>query len=128
MEVELAHIFETVLRVFVLKEISSVTADYFHQLRLKHQCKKLSSVVICVSYRPSECHLSRFENNLEPSYIDALLLNKPILILEDLNCNEIKRGSEAKSLENFMFEMNLEQSITTPTRITVNENEVMDMP
>jgi hypothetical protein len=46
-----------------------------------------------------------------------------ILIPGDLNCNLLKVCPEGSTLENFMFEMNLKQFITTPTRITdINES------
>jgi hypothetical protein len=68
------------IKVSKLKEISSVSENYFHQLWLKLQSKKLKSIVICISYRPSECPLSCLETNLKPSFVQALLLNKPIFI------------------------------------------------
>lgn len=115
------------IKVCVLKDISSVTADHFHQFWLKLQCKKLRSVVICVSYRPPECPTSCFETTLMPSYTQALMLNKPILILGDLNCNILKVCPEGTTLENFMLEMNLKQLITTPTRITDISESLLDV-
>ena len=58
----------------------------FHQLWINVQCKKLKSTIICVTYRPDDSPLSSFEEVLKPSYIQALLLDKPITILGDLNC------------------------------------------
>jgi hypothetical protein len=58
---------------------------------------------------------------LKPSFVQALLLNKvnkPIFILGDLNCNVMKDCPENTALGNFMFEINLNQLIITPTRIT----------
>ena len=51
-------------------------------------------------------------------FVQALLLNKPIFILGDLNCNVIKDCPENTALGNFMFQMNLNQLITKPTRFT----------
>ena len=82
---------------------------------------------MCVSYRPPDCPLSCFENNLKPSYTEALLLDKPIFILGDLNCNILKTGPESIALENFMYEMNLKQMITTPTRITDTCESLIDV-
>ena len=94
------------IKVSKLKEISSVSENYFHQLWLKLQSKKLKSIVICISYRPPECPLSCLETNLKPSFVQALLLNKPIFIFGDLNCNVMKDCPENTALGNFMFEMN----------------------
>ena len=62
------------IKVSKLKEISSISENYFHQLWLKLQSKKLKSIVICISYRPPECPLSCLETNLKPSFVQALLL------------------------------------------------------
>ena len=115
------------IKVSKLKEISSVSENYFHQLWLKLQSKKLKSIVICISYRPPECPLSCLETNLKSSFVQALLLNKPIFILGDLNCNVMKDCPENTALGNFMFEMNLNQLIITPTRITDTSESLIDV-
>ena len=115
------------IKVSKLKEISSVSENYFHQLWLKLQSKKSKSIVICISYRPPECPLSCLETNLKPSFVQALLLNKPIFILGDLNCNVMKDCPENTALGNFMLEMNLNQLITTPTRITDKSESLIDV-
>ena len=76
------------ITVTVLKEISHLSDNYFHQFWLKLQYRKLRSVVICISYRPPDCPLSFSEELLKPSYIQALTMNKPIVVLGDLNCNQ----------------------------------------
>ena len=61
-------------------------------------------MVICITYRSDDSPLNSFDEVLKPSkpYIQALLLNKPILILGDLNCNYLKKTySEFKALEKF---------------------------
>ena len=40
------------ITVTVLKDISHLSDNYFHQFWLKLQYRKLRSVVICISYRP----------------------------------------------------------------------------
>ena len=57
------------ITVTVLKDISNLSDNYFHQFWLKLQYRKLRSVVICISYRPPDCPLSFFEELLKPSYI-----------------------------------------------------------
>lgn len=71
-------------------------------------------MVICITYRSDDSPLNSFDGVLKPSkpYIQALLLNKPILILGDLNCNYLKKTySEFKALEKFYTEMNSIQLI-----------------
>lgn len=71
-------------------------------------------MVICITYRSDDSPLNFFDGVLKPSkpYIQALLLNKPILILGDLNCNYLKKTySEFKALEKFYTEMNSIQLI-----------------
>jgi hypothetical protein len=67
------------------------------------------------------------ETNLKPSFVQALLLNKPIFILGDLNCNVMKDCPENTALGNFMFEMKLNQLIITPTRITDTIESLIDV-
>ena len=115
------------ITVTVLKDISNLSDNYFHQFWLKPQYRKLRSVVICISYRPPDCLLSCFEELLKPSYIQALIMNKPIAVLGDLNCNILKESPESKALSNFLSETNLRQIITTPTRITDTCESLIDV-
>ena len=116
------------LKSSVLKELSSISERNFHQLWINVQCKKLKSTIICVTYRPDDSPLSSFEEVLKPSYIQALLLDKPITILGELNCDGLKKtGTEYKALEKFYTDMNLKQPITKPTRITATAQSLLDV-
>lgn len=56
------------------------------------------------------------------------MLNKPITILGDLNCDCLEKAcSEFKALEKFYTEMNLRQLITKPTRITAKTESLLDV-
>ena len=66
-------------------------------------------------------------NQLKTEFCPSLLLNKPIFILGDLNCNVMKDCPENTALGNFMFEMNLNQLIITPTRITDTSESLIDV-
>ena len=89
-------------KTVILKDLSYISERNFHQLWISVQCKKTKSVVICVTYRPDDSPLSSFDNVLKPSYIQALTLNKPIVILGDLNCDVLKQNCpETKALINF---------------------------
>ena len=73
-----------------------------------------------MTYCPDDSPLSSFEEVLKPSYIRALLLDKSITILSNLNCDGLqKTGTEYRALEKFYMDMNLKELITKPTRITV---------
>ena len=89
--------------------------------------QKLKSIIVCVSYRPPDSPLSSFEDLLKPSYIQALTLCKPIVILGDLNCNVLSENSESKALASFMSDVNLSQVITTPTTITDTSSLLIDV-
>ena len=115
------------ITVTVLKDISHLSDNYFHQFWLKLQCRKLRSVVICVSYRPPGCPVSCFEELLKPSYIQALTMNKPIAVLGDLNCNVLKESPESDALSNFLCKTILKQIITTPTGITDTCESLIDV-
>ena len=69
-------------------------------------------MVICITYRPDDSPLNSFDEVLKPSYIQALLLDQPILTLGDLNCNYLKKTCpEFKELEKFYTEVNSIQLI-----------------
>ena len=90
------------ISVTILKDISHVSLCHFQQLWLKLQSKKLKSVVFCVSYRPADSPFSCFEDLLKPNFIHSITLNKPIVILGDLNCNVLTDNPENKALTIFM--------------------------
>jgi len=71
--------------------------------------------------------LSCFEDLLKPNFIYSLTLNKPIVILGDLNCNVLTDNPENKALASFMSDVNLKQVITTPTRITESSSSLIDV-
>ena len=83
--------------------------------------------MISISYRPPDCLFSCFEELLKPSYIQALTMNKPIVVSGDLNCNVLKESLESKALSNFLSETNQKQIITTPTRITDTCESLIDV-
>ena len=105
----------------------NIKATNFHQLWINLQCRKNKSIIICVSYRPPDTRLNCFEDLLKPNYIQALTLNKQILVLGDLNCNMQENGQECKALTNFATELNLTQIIKTPTRITPTSQTLIDV-
>ncbi|CAB4003437.1 Hypothetical predicted protein [Paramuricea clavata] len=61
------------------------------------------------------------ETNLKPSFVQALLLSKPIFILGDLNCNVMKDCPENTALRTF------NQLTITPTRITDTSESLIDV-
>ena len=82
--------------------------------------KKTKSIVVCSGYHPKDCPLTCFEDTLKPNYLQALDLNKPIVIFGDFNCDMSKAtSSKYKALSKFISEMNLLQLIKSPTRITL---------
>ena len=82
---------------------------------------------MCTTYRPDDCPLSAFEDTLKPTYMQALTLNKPIVILGDLNCDIRKACAESRALNNFSSEMNLQQLIKHPTRITATTKSLLNV-
>ena len=116
------------LKTEVLKDYSYISDSNFHQLWLRVQLKKLKSIVVCVTYRPQDCPLNCFEDDLKPTYLQSIAFNKPIVILGDLNCDVLKESRpEFKALNNFASEMNLRQLIKSPTRITATTETAPDV-
>ena len=115
------------LKAQILKDLSGTSATWFQQLWLQVQYKKIRSFIICAVYRPPDCHVSCFEDFLKPSSTYALSLNKPVIILGDLNCNLSQQNPGGLSLLNFVSELNLKQLITSPTRITESSESLIDV-
>ncbi|CAB4031940.1 Hypothetical predicted protein [Paramuricea clavata] len=115
------------IKATVLKDLSKVSVSNFHQLWINLQCQKNKSIIICVTYRPPDTSLNCFEDLLKPNYVQALTLNKQILVLGDLNCNMLENGQERRALTNFSTELNLTQIIKTPTRITATSQTLIDV-
>ena len=60
--------------------------------------------------------------------MEALVLNKSIVILGDLNCDGLKNNCvEYKTMDRFLNEMNLTQLIKSPTRITDSTQSLLDV-
>ena len=111
-----------------LKDLSYISDRNFYQLWISVQCKKTKSLVICVTYRPDDCPLSSLDGVLKPNYIQALPLDKPIILLGDLNCDVLKENCpEHKALETFLLETNVTQLIKSPTRITNSTHSLLDV-
>ena len=84
--------------------------------------------MLCVAYRPDDTPLSFFEDTLKPVYIHALTMNKPIIILGDLNCSALDSTCrEYVALVGFTREMNLQKLIKQPTRITATTESLLDI-
>ena len=116
------------LKSKVLEDFSSISDRNFHQLWLSVQVKKSKLIVLCVAYRPDDTPLSFFEDTLKPVYTQALLLNKPIIILGDLNCDGLNSSCrEYAAINSFTREMNLQQLIKEPTRITATTESLLDV-
>ena len=115
------------LMALLLKDLSSTLATWFQQHWLQVQYKKIRSFVMCAVYRPPDCHVSCFKDFLKPSSTYALSLNKPVIILGDLNCNLLQQNPDGLSLLNFVSELNLKQLITSPTRITESSESLIDV-
>ena len=90
----------------LLKDLSGTFTNWFQQLWLQVQYRKIKSFVICVAYRPPDCHISCFEDHLKPSSTHSLTLNKPVIILGDLNCSLLYENSEGTPLLSFASETN----------------------
>ena len=114
--------------IHTFKDFSSISDRNFHQLWLSVQVKKSKSIVLCVAYRPDDTPLSFFEDTLKLVYTQALLLNKPIIILGDLNCDGLDSSCrEYAAINSFTREMNLQQLIKEPTRITATTESLLDV-
>ena len=117
------------LKASVLKELSQISESSFHQLWINIQSKKNRSITICVTYRPPDCALNCFEDHFKPNYIQVLTtrMNQPIFVLGDLNCNMLHDGPDRKALVEVSTELNLQQIIKNPTKITDTTQSLIDV-
>lgn len=103
----------------VLNQISGISDTGLHQLWVKIQVRNLRSFLVCTTYRPPGTPTMSFDTDLGGSLISASLLNRPICILGDMNCNLLQPDLlDSQALTNFCHAYNLTQFVTEPTRIT----------
>ena len=121
-----AYVRET-LKVTVLREVSHTSDEGFQQLWLRLQHEKLKSFLLGVVYRPPDCGITCLDNDLTPSIVEALLYDKDIFIIGDLNCDLHSEKSESKALNDFCTMFNLSQIISKPTRVTRDSSSLLDV-
>uniref|UniRef100_A0A6P8INI3 Uncharacterized protein LOC116303067 n=1 Tax=Actinia tenebrosa TaxID=6105 RepID=A0A6P8INI3_ACTTE len=112
----------------VLNEISGISNGGLHQLWMEIKVRSFKSFVVCTTYRPPGSPIACLDNDLGPSLISALLLNKPIYILGDINCNLLQSDlPDSQALISFCSTYNLNQIVTQPTRITHSTESLIDV-
>ena len=92
---------KSVLKVEVLKDLTGITESGLHQLWIQVQNKKLRSLLVCIIYRPHDIGVACLENELMPKYIQALSLNRDIVVTGDLNCHLLSENPRGDSLRSF---------------------------
>jgi hypothetical protein len=75
-----------------LKNQSYISPVGFHQL-VAIQVNKNKAMIVCATYRPSDSPVTCIRDELKPYFIDALLLEKEIIILGEMNSNLLKTSS-----------------------------------
>ena len=111
----------------LLKDLTKIYISGLHQLWVQLQHRNTKSVLICVAYRPPDCSLGCFNDDFMPTYTNALILCKPIVVLGDLNCNLLKTGLDHDALDELCSSLNLCQVIAEPTRVTQSSTSVIDV-
>ena len=71
----------------MLKNLSYISTSDFHQLWLQIQVRQHKLFIICVAYRPPDFQVARIREKLQPTCIEALLKDKEVVVMGDLNCN-----------------------------------------
>ena len=115
-------------KVKTSKDLSYISSSDFHQQWLQIQVKQHKSMIVCVSYKPPDCSVTCFSDDLKLNYTEALLLGKNIVIKGDLNCDLINPNCpKAKLLTDTCSELQLIQLIDAPTRITLQSRSLLDV-
>ena len=68
-----------------------------------------------------------FESHFKPAYAEALLMDYPVVILGDLNCNMLNTNNDYRILKGICDELNLNQIIKSPTRVTATTKSLIDI-
>ena len=112
----------------ILNQISGISATGLDQLWVKIQVRNTWSFLVCTTYRPPGTPTTSFDIDLGASLISACLLNKPIYILGDMNCNLLQPDLlDSQALTNFIRAYNLTQIVTQPTRTTDSTETLIDV-
>ena len=118
---------KSVLKVEVLKDLTGITESGLHQLWIQVQNKKLFSLLVCIIYRPHDIGVACLENELMPKYIQALSLNRDIVVTGDLNCHLLSENPRRDALRSFCATVNVTQLIDKPTRVTETSRSLLDI-
>ena len=112
----------------VLHDISGISETGLHQLWIKIQVRNLKSFLVCTTYRPPNIPITCINTDLSTSLVAALLYNKPVYILSDLNCNLLELNiPESQVLIEFCQSFNLSQVVTKPTHSTDKSESLLDV-
>ena len=114
------------LKAKILKDLTGISESGFHQLWLQVQNKKLRSILVYIAYRP-EIGLECLQNDLMPNYVEALSLNRDIVLTGDMNCNLLTDNPKGNALRSFCADINSTQLIDKPTRVTKTSSTLVDV-
>ena len=115
------------LKAEEVKHLSSSSEHGFQQLWVRIQHIKLKSFLLCVVYRPPDCEINCFKEHMTSSIIEALLYDKTIIIMGDLNCDLLSDKSDTRVLKELCTTLNLSQIISKPTRVTNDSVSLLDV-
>ena len=105
---------KSVLKAEVLNDLTGITESGLHKL-------------VCIIYRPPEIGVACLENELMPKYIQALSLNRDIVVTGDLNCDLLSENLKGDALRSFCAIVNVTQLIYKPTRVTETSRSLLDI-
>ncbi|XP_028517192.1 uncharacterized protein LOC114575823 [Exaiptasia diaphana] len=115
------------LKARILKDLTGITESGLHQLYIQVQSKNIRSIVLGVIYRPPEIGVTCLTEELMPTYIKALALNKDIIMCGDLNCDLLSTNPKGEALRSFITSVNASQLIDKPTRVTQTSRSLIDV-
>ncbi|CAB4018164.1 Hypothetical predicted protein [Paramuricea clavata] len=112
---------------YIKKQIVNICIRTYYVFSKRNKHKKSKSLLVCVSYRPPDSPLDCFEKYFKPNYVHALTMGKLIILLGDLNCDMLKPTPGSASLIKTTKELNLNQLIKSPTKITESSQTLVDV-
>ena len=111
-----------------VKHLSSLLSERgFQQLWARIQHIKLKFFLPCVVYRPPDCEINCFKEHMTSSIVEALLYDKTIIIMGDLNCDLLSDKSDTRVLKELCTTLNLSHIISKPNRLTNGSVSLLDV-
>ncbi|ESO02879.1 hypothetical protein HELRODRAFT_174321 [Helobdella robusta] len=108
-------------------DINSISSIELFSIEITNDCSNKNAIIV-ITYRPPTYDANMYLQQIEPVLQIISLENKLVYLIGDMNINLLDADSNASKfqLQRLLTSYNLSTLITTPTRISLNKNSVID--